>query len=187
MSRLKNLPSSFIHEDGANWKAGAQPFCKGNNIGADMVLLTTEEGSRSADACLHLVHDQHNVIFLAERFQILRVLFVHSGHAALALDKFHHDTTDRCINRIGQLLTVIDRHIPESFRKWEKVLMERILSGCGQCCDCPAMEGILQRNDLIAPLTLFLPAILARQLDRAFIGLCAGITKENLGISCDLA
>ena len=59
------------------------------------------------------------------RLKYILCLFVHQNRtnrksAALTLDKFHHDTADRRINRIGQLLLAIDRHIPKDLCKREK-------------------------------------------------------------------
>lgn len=101
------------------------------------------------------------------RLKYILCLFVHQNRtnrksAALTLDKFHHDTTDRCINRIGQLLLAIDRHIPKDLCKREKVLVERVLPSSSQCSDGSAVERVLQRDNLITALPLFsLPYFLA--------------------------
>ena len=142
MPGLKYILGQFVHQNRTNRESATKSLCQGDNIGMNIVLLAAEECSCSADARLYLVHDQHNVIFLAERFQILCVLFFHRSYAALALDKLHHDTADRCINRIGQLLVVVDRHISKALSKREKVLVKRILPCCSQCSDGSAVERI---------------------------------------------
>ena len=114
LPRPKNLPGHIIHKDCTNRKSSAQTFCKCNNIGTDMLLLTAKKRTRSSDTGLHFIYKKLNTIFHTDFFHILCIAFIYGRHTALALHKLNHDPAYGIINGLLQLLSVSCLRIPKS-------------------------------------------------------------------------
>ena len=65
--------------------------------------------------------------------------------------------------------------------------MEHVLTGCGQGCQCPAVEGVYQRHYGVAALSVLVKAVFARKLDRALVGLRTGVAEKHLFHTGDIA
>ncbi len=64
-------------------------------------MLTGQELAGAAHAGLHLIDDEQNVFFLAERRDLGNIVGIQGDNAALALYQLHHDGAGRGIGGLS--------------------------------------------------------------------------------------
>ena len=114
---------------------------------------------------------------MADRLDEIRVL---RQDAALALDELHHDGTGRAVHLGLEVVQVTCGCIVKALGEGEKIVMKARLAGGLERRDRAAVEGVPQGDDLAAALAVLVKAVFAGQLDRALVGLCARVRKEDL-------
>ena len=78
----------LIHQDSADRQAAAQALGQRDDVGLKVVVLAAQEGAGAAHAGLHLIHDEDEVLFVAEGADRLHILGVQCHNTALALYQF---------------------------------------------------------------------------------------------------
>lgn len=159
-------------------RPAAQPLRAGDHIRLDAVVLIAIQLARAPHAGLHLVHHEQDIALLAERRQRLDKSLVQRADAAFALDQLDHHRAGVLVNLCLDALQV-GIGVGKALGKGGEVLMEPRLPGRGQRRHRAAMERIVQGHNPVAALPMRLDAVLARQLDRALVGLRAGVCKED--------
>ena len=91
-------------------------------------------------AGLHLVHDEDEVLFVAEGADGLHIFRVEGHDAALALHQLQHDGTGVTVHHLGQSADVARLDILEALVEGTEVVVEHALSGGGQGGDGAAVE-----------------------------------------------
>ena len=142
-------------------------------------MLAAQEGAGAAHAGLHLVHDEDEVLFVAEGADSLHILGVQRHNTALALYQFQHDSAGVAVHHLGQGVDVAGLDVLEALVEGAEVVVEHALSGGGQGSNGTAMEAVDQRDDVVAVSTVFVEAVLAGGLDGALVGLCARVAEEH--------
>ena len=142
-------------------------------------MLARQELAGAAHAGLHLVHNDEDVFFPAERRDPGDVVRVQRDDAALALHQLHHDGAGVLIGGLFQRGKVARGHVVKISREGAEVVVEHVLAGGGQGRQCAAMEGVDQRDDLVPALAIGIYAVFAGALDRALVGLGARVAEEH--------
>ena len=169
-----------VQQDRADGQAAAQALGQGDDVGAQVVLLTGQEGAGAAHAGLHLIHDQHQVPVVAQRTHPQHKGGVQGHHAPLALDQLQHDGAGVLVHQLGQGVQVPGGRIEEAVVEGPEKLMEPVLAGGGQSGQGAAMEAVLQGDDLVPAGAVTVKAVFARSLDGALVGLGPRVAKEHL-------
>ena len=120
----------LIRHDSTDRNAAAESFCHADDVRLNAVLLIAEQASGTSDARLNLVNQKQDVLLLADLGSCLYKFLIKRKDAALALNHLHHDSAGRIINLALHVFDIIGCRIIKSFREWEEILMELVLSGC---------------------------------------------------------
>ncbi len=171
----------------ADGQSAAQTLGDCHQVGLDAVVLVGKELAGSANAGLHLVHDQQNVVLFAERRDRLHIVFVEDVHAAFALHHLEHHGADALVDVVFEVVKVVRLGVFEALGKGEEVVVKNVLTGCRQRGDGSAVEGILEGDDHIAIGAVAVKAVFSCDFDRAFVRLGAAVAKADLGESRQLA
>ena len=182
----QHVAAGVRRENRADRNAAAEALRHGNNIRTDAVLLERKQAARAADAGLHLVDDEQQILLAAERLDLLDERRVKRQNAALALHKLHHDGAGHVIDLAADVVEVVCDRVVKALGKREEIVVETILTGRFQGSYRAAVEGIDERYDFVAALAVLVEGVLARQLDRALVGLRARVCKENLAVQVSL-
>ena len=162
-------------------QAAADGFSRRNNIGLDAVAHVGIEIARPAVTGLDFVDDDQDIVGMRIFCDLLDVFLVEGMDAAFALDHFHHDGTDVIFFaeplHIGK---IIGFGIDEAVDEGAKVFMERVLAASRQGGNGPAVEAVLQGDDGVAAVAVFVVRILAGRLDGTFVGFGTGVREEDL-------
>ena len=111
---------------------------------------------------------------------MLQVLVTQRPHAALALDRLHHDCAHVRAHGCVECGAVVGGHGTEAHRQRLEGFLEPVLSRGGQRLHGAAVEAALERDDGLTLRALVLDGPAARRLHRALVGFGAGVGKERL-------
>ena len=137
--------------------------------------LKTLESAAAEMAALHAVHEQQQLLFVAQLAQAEEVLRGGGHHAAFALDALDHNGGCRRRERGAHGGEIIVRNLAETGHLRLKALLDLLLAGRGYAGERPAVEGVNRCNDFKAAIVV---TELAGQLEQALIGLDAAIAEE---------
>ena len=180
-----------LHAEGADRHATPEALGQGDGIGLHPELLIAPQAAGAADAHLHLIEDQQDVVLIAELAHAAEEGRIAGVHAALALQGLQQHR--RHPRPLG--LAVAQQHleggrvvvgeVAEALHHRLKALVVLRLAGGGDGRQGAAVEAGLGREDQWAALGAAIDAahhvaVLAGQLDRRLIGLGAGIAEEDL-------
>ena len=126
---------------------------------------------------LHAVHEEQQLLLVAQLPQAEQILRRRLQHASFGLDAFDQHGRGRGRNRPAHGVQVVERHMPEARNHGFKPLLDLVLAGGGDACQRPAVKGI-QRCEDLEPA--FLVAELAGELEQAFVGLAAAVAEKHL-------
>ena len=170
----------FVHQHCADGQAAAQTLSQRDHV-------RLEEGAGAAHAGLHLVHNEHQIFFIAELAHSLHIVGVQRHDAALALDEFQHDGAGVAVHQLLQRLDIPRRGVQEPLIEGAEIVVEHLLTGGGQGGDGAAMEAVDQRDDRGAVLAVVVHAVLAGGLDGTLVSLGTGVAEEHLAHAGALA
>ena len=139
-----------------------------------------EELAGTAGADLDLVEHEEDALLVAQVTQALQELLGSRTHAALALDGLGQDGADVFIHDVLDGLEVVELGIAEAGGQGLEVAVDGILTGGRASREGAAVEGVLHRDDDEALGMAVILGVLAGELDLAFVGLGAGVGKEDL-------
>ena len=139
--------------------------------------LEALEAAGAEMPALHAVHEQQQLLFVAQLAQAEQVFRRGGRHAAFALDAFDHDGGRRGRKRGAHGGQVVVGHLPEARHHRLKALLDLLLAGGGDACQRPAVEGIEGGDDFKAA---FVVAELAGELEQALIGLARRCCRRSI-------
>ena len=178
----EHVRAAFRRQHRADRHTAAQPLGHGDDVRADAVLLEAEQAARAADAGLHLVDDEQDILLAAVCLDLLNKFPVERQHAALALDELHHDRAGRFIRLAAHRVEIVCDCVVEALGEREKVVVEPILPGGLERGHRAPVEGVDERDDLVASLAVFIKGVFTRELDRALVRLRARVGKKHLAV-----
>ena len=158
--------------------AATQTLGQRHHVGRDTALFEGEQRAGAADAGLHFVEDQQQVVAVAQRAQVAQECRRRGDHAGLALHRLqHHRHRVRSDQRLDRADVAQPRLRKAGYLGLEQPVPAGLARGAhrGQRT---AVERLREGDDLVRatamPLT---PA--PRQLDRTLVGLGAAGGQEH--------
>ena len=142
-SRGKDPGALLVGEDTTQGQAAGDPLGEGDHIRLDAELLEGEQAAGAADAGLHLVNEEEDILLPAQLGQALYKALVHGDDAALALDHLQHHGADRAVQQRLDARQIPGLGVEEALCQGEELPMEALLAGGGQGVQRPAVEGLL--------------------------------------------
>ena len=138
----------------------------------------TPQRAGASHACLYLVKDQQQVLFVAQRAQGFQEGRLGFDHAGLALDGLQHHGHGLRADEGAHAVQVVEPGFREARHLRRKQAVKAGLAAGAHGGQGAAVEGVLEGDDFkgAAPVHL---AELARQLDGTFIGLRATAGEED--------
>ena len=167
----------------ADGQSAAESLGSGHQVGLHAVVLVRKQLAGSADARLHLVDDQQDVVFLAEGGNRLHILLVEDVHAALALHDLQHNGAGFFVDIVFEVVEVVGLGVFKALCKGKEVVVKNLLSCRGERGDGSAVEGVLEGDDLVVIGSVFVKAVFARDFNGAFVRLGAAVAEAYLGKS----
>ena len=164
----------------ADGQSVADALRTGKNIRAHAVVLPRVQLARAAHARLYLVKDQQQAARVTQLPHPADIFRLHRHHAALALDGLEHDGAHCIVDSVLKRLNIPRRDVFEPRIVRGKALwVQRLLPGGGQCDHTAPVEGVDQRNHGGMACPTMVIGVFARRLDRALVGLRAGIAQKD--------
>ena len=134
------------------------------------------ELSGAAVSGLHLVADEQDVLRGGKLRRALDECLRQRDDAALALHDLDHDGGAFVRGHLRlEIVEIVRLGIGKALRQRQKVVVEHVLTGRGECCDRAAVEAVFERDDGVVFRALVLSRVFARGFDGAFVGLRAGV------------
>ena len=152
----------------------------GDGVGFEIEMLERPRLAGAEQAALHLVHEEEDALFAAERLNALGVFGVHGADAALALYDFNEHGGGFGRNRGLKRVQVAPRHGLEAVRDGREPVLKAFLPRGGHRRIRTPVECLFQRNDFVGVDVLHPLHVAAGQLDLRFVGLRAGVAEERL-------
>ena len=165
----------------AQRQAAAEALGRGDDVRRDAVVHVAVELAAAAVADLHLVADEQQVLLGGELGSTFDKFLRQRDDAALALHDLHHDGGALVRGDLRlEIVEVIRLGVGKTLRQRQKVVVEHVLPGRGERCDRAAVEAVFERDDGVVLRAFVVGGVLARGLDGALVGLCAGVGEEDL-------
>ncbi len=180
VTRLENMGCFVTGQHRTDGNTATQCLGTADKIRLDPVLLPAEQAACTADACLHLICHEKDIVLLRQPGCFPDEHRIQGPYAALSLNQFHHDAADRRIcHFLLQVFDVVGFHIVKAACEGIEVLVELVLSGGFQSRNRAAMERVLQGQDFCAFRTILIGGVFSGNLDHAFIRFCTGVGKKH--------
>ena len=179
-ARRQDVAAGIRRHDSADRHAAAKTLCHSDNVRLDVVLLEGKQAAGTADTSLHLVDDEQHILLAAELLYLLDELAVKRQDTALALDQLHHDGAGHIVRLCAYRLDVVGSRVIKALGKREEIVVKTLLTGGLQRGYGTAVEGVDERQHLVAALAVLVERILTSQLDGTLVCFGARVGKEYL-------
>jgi hypothetical protein len=136
-------------EAGADWKSAAQRLGDAHHVGCHAAALMGEEAAGAADAGLHLVEHQEQLVLVAQFAQAPQERRRHHPHAALALDRLDQDRRGFRTDGRFDRLEVAERNLVEARHHRAEPFQVFFLAAGGEGRERTPVEGAFERNDAV--------------------------------------
>ena len=179
-ARLQQLRRGAAREAGADRVAVAERLGDGGDVRRHAGALAGEHGAGAAHAGLHLVQHQQRAALVAQRAQPGQVGVVRRAYAALALDRLdqHGGDVRMRVEGAAHGREVVEGNLREALGVGCEAVAHPRPGGGAQGEQGAAVEGAVghqhPRRFKAAAV-----AVQARELQRALVGLGAGIGEER--------
>ncbi len=162
-------------------EAAGEGFADDDDVGGDAFVLEGKELAGTAQAGLNLVHDQENVVGLADVLGRLQVAVRGHQDTGFALDGFDHKGTGVGGDGLLQGLDVAKGHDFEAGREGPEAIFILGLGGAADDGGGAAVEVVFADDDfgLVLGDALDLVAPLAGGLNGGFHGFGAGVHGQH--------
>jgi hypothetical protein len=168
---------------GADWHTVAEPLRGGQHVGHDRRVCWNANIApvRPLPVCTSSSINSQPFLLVAQRAQALQVALGRDADAGLALDRFHQHRDDAAVvaRDVRELLEFTETCAHEAAHQRLETGLHLAAAGGGQRGQRAAVEGILHHDDR-GLLDVPTVAVHARDLDRAFVGLGAGVAEEHV-------
>ena len=141
--------------------------------------LIGEQIAGAAHAGLHLVEHQQQAVVVAELAQRPEEGMRRGAHAAFALHRLDQDAGGVRADRLLDGLEIAERHLVEAIHRRPEAFEIFRRAGRGQRRQRAAVKRAFEGDDAVALGMALGGVIFARDLDRAFHRLGAGIGEEH--------
>ena len=178
---LEHVPGAAADHAGAHRHAAGQALGERHHVGQEAGVLVDEPLAGAPQAALYFVGHEQPLVAVADFLESLQVLQARDVDAAFALDRLdehrHHVLVVR--RDLAHRLQVVQRHAHEALHQRLEAGLHLAAGGGRQRRQRAAVEGLLHDDDRRLGDTAVV-AVLARDLDRRFVGFQAGIAEEHL-------
>ena len=147
--------------------------------GVDADALVGKQFAGAAHAGLHLVEDEQQAVLVAQLAQRPQERRLDDAHAALAHDRLDQDRGGLGADRALGRFEIAKRHLVEAVDHRAEAVEIFLLAAGGERRQRAAVKGALEGDDAVALGRAVRGVIFARDLDRAFHRLGAGIAEEH--------
>ena len=168
----------FAAQASADRQPAAQSLGKRDHIRLHAGVLNRQEFTGTACAGLHFIDHQQYVVFRTQCGSRLQIGGVERDYAAFALHAFQQNSADGGIHGIFECADVASLHVAEAFGEGIKIPMKSLLAGRGQGGHRTAVEGVDQRDDRCTAFAVMIEAVLAGELNCAFVRLGPRIAQK---------
>src|SRR5262249_12747394 len=149
-----------------------------HDVRLDAGRLIGEQLAGTANAGLHLVEDQQQMVLVTEPAQRLQELWGHRAHAAFALDRLDQDRGGCWVH--GRLvLREVERHLIEAVDHRPEAVEMLLLTASRERRQRAAMERALESDDAVALRVAARRLVLTRHLYGALHRFGARIGEED--------
>ncbi len=137
--------------------------------------------SGAADAALHLVEEEQQIVLIAKRAQAAEEFGRADVNAAFALNRLDEDRGRLVVDECGERFEIIEFAEHKTRYERTKSLLDFFLRSGAHAAVGAAVEGAFGADDFRA-FTLFAAlgdAVEPREFDQGFVGLGAAVTEKN--------
>ena len=166
---------------GTDRHTAAETLGERHHIRHHTVMLEGEHLAGTRHAGLYFIEHQQPAMGVADFTQPLQVSVAANADAAFALHQLRQYGNDVAVG-IGDTahgLKIVERHSDESGHQRLEAGLNLAAAGGGQRCHGAAVERFFEHHHC-GILDALLVAVVARQLDRRFVGFRAGIAEKHL-------
>ena len=117
--------AALVGDDRPDRHAAAQPLGKSHHIGLHILVLPGEHLAGAADARLHFVKHQQQVVLVADLAQGGQVARVGDVDAALALQRLDQNRRRLRADRGANRGDIVERHVAEAVDAAERLAVAR--------------------------------------------------------------
>src|SRR5205085_3919590 len=168
---LEHAPRAAADHAGADRYSRAETLGERHDVGHETRVLVHEPFAGAAETALHLVGHEQPVLALAELVQAAQVFEAGDVDAALALDRLDEYGGDVLVvlGDVAHGLEVVERHSHKARDERLEPGLHLAAAGGRQRGERAAVERLLHHHNGRLGDAALMP-VLARDLDRAFIG-----------------
>ena len=148
-------------------------------------VFISKELAASAHTALDFIKNQNSIVLITKLTHLLHICHIRNMDTTLALNRLQHNSSSLVTHKLFQSLNIIIRHIIKASWQWSKALMIFWLASSSQRSNSTAVEAVNGRDNL-GFVSINAVSIFTSNLNSAFIGLRAGITKEYLAQTAKL-
>ncbi len=167
----------------ADREAAAQPLGARQDVRDDAFLHVREQRAGAAHAALDLVEDQQRVVLVAEPARRGQEFRRARNHAAFALHRLEDHGADVVAAFLGERRfeagDVVVADVGESRGTRAESVGVLGLAARGDGEERPAVEGVERRDDAKFLRAEMIVRVAARELERRFVRLGAGVAEEH--------
>jgi hypothetical protein len=164
---------------GTDRETTAKRFRQRHHIRRNADALICKQVAGAAHAGLHLVEDQQQAIVVAQLTQRFEKGVRRRAYAALALQRFDQDARGVRTDCASDGFEIAERHLIEAIQRRPKTLEIFGGPGRGQRRQRAPVKRAVEGDDAIALRVAFGGVMSARDLDRAFHRLGAGVREKH--------
>ena len=168
----------LLAQESAQRRAGAEALGHGQGVRLEAELLVAEQGAEPPHACLHLVRDEHQVLFVTPGADLREVIRVRHVHAALSLHRLQQHRAGLIRGGLLDGVHVVIRHVDEPRHQRPPVVLVVRLSGSRHHGHGAPVKRVVRRDDLVGAVQVQL-AVLAGELAHPLVGLRPGVAEEH--------
>jgi hypothetical protein len=169
------VPQRRARREGADGHhAAAQRLGKRHDVGAHARMLHAPQLARASQSRLHLVHNQHGVVAVAQFAQAGQVIVGWDADAALALNRLDDDACGLLVEVRGDGVGVAERHMHKAWQQRVERLAVHFAPAGGEAAHRLAVIAAHSANHLHAPSRL------TGEFNRALYRLCARIAEKAI-------
>ena len=161
-------------------QSAAEALCGCQNVRLYADIFPSIELTCSADACLHFVEYENNIVFIAKLSYVFYIIARSYYDSTLALYNLKYYRANRSVEKLGKHFFVACLGIFKAAHKRHKILVVVLLPRCSYCSHGSAVERIHKRYYRISVFTVAVKAVFSRKLYGALICLRSGIAKKHL-------
>ena len=176
---MHHIGHALGHQDGAHRQPTGERLGGRQDVGRHTVGLVRPERAGTPHAALDLVEDQQRVVAIAQLAQPLQELGRGRIDAAFALHRLDDHRAHVVAHHLRRALEIVERRDADSRHQRPEGRLVFLARGGGQCAEGAAVKRAAERHERGFVRAEMIVRPFARKLERALVGLGAGICEED--------